>query len=162
MQPAPFNRRRSRRLRYVLLACALALVLVGGAAAIHLWTESSMRARVEAEVRAAVPIGTPRADAEAWAQKRFRFIPTYHEAPIGDRFVGRSIPDLAGVPADELVGAVRTTAQPMGLVGDALNKIRPEHVWIYFLIDRENRVCGYCFLSLSQLRVMEAEHRRGR
>jgi hypothetical protein len=161
MQSTPSNQNRFRRWRRTMLAYAGMAVLLGGAAAVFWWNASqSLIACIELEVRAGVPIGMARADAEAWAQQRFGFVPTYHDDPWGDRFAGKSVPELAGIPPDSLAGLVRTTARRPGMVGTALNTLRPEHVWVYFLIDRENRVCGYWFLSLSQLRVMEQERRR--
>jgi hypothetical protein len=113
--------------------------------------------QVEAEVRAGVPLGTPRDQAESWFLQTYGTFAIYLDDPTGDRFTGLSVPELAGVPAGELKGMVRGTVRRRGHLGRAVDRIAYEHVWVYFLIDRQVTVSGYYFLPFSQLRTMERE-----
>ncbi len=152
MQAVPTMRARRR----IPAWCLAGAILVAAVAAITAWLGSGgFVERVESEVRAGVPLGSSRQDAESWAERTYGVIPMFNGDVSGDRWVGRTVPELAGVPADQLGGVVRTTAFRRSPVGKAINLIDNERVSVYFLLDRQQRVCGYFFLSLSQLREME-------
>jgi len=141
-------------------------MLVAGLTAVGLavwWllNAGSLRDRVEAEVRAEVPIGTSRQDAAAWVTRTYGgLIPHHSSDPTAERFVGRTIPDLAGVRADGLGGILRFTVRPRGIVTDVIQQLDPQQVFVYLLLDQNECVCGYFFLSLEELGRMEIEGRR--
>src|SRR5205807_2034054 len=148
------KRRGARRpsKRALALACAACSC---GLLALIWFGSRSFRDRVEAEVRAGVPIGTPRGEARTWLQRTYGFQPRDTDDVTGDQFQGQSVPQLAGIPADELGGLLRVTAARHGLFGSAINAIHRDQVWVYLLIDRQGRVSGYYFLSIDELRAME-------
>jgi hypothetical protein len=145
-----------RRRRHVIAWCALVALLLAVAAAALVWvTRGSFVERVEAEVRAGLPLGTSREEAEAWARRTYGFVPQFDSDVTGHRFVGRSVPELAGMNGEELGGLVRTVARRRGPIGEAMDLVDHDHVWVYILLDKQERVSGYFFLSLGQLRDME-------
>jgi hypothetical protein len=139
---------------------ALLVVVVVGSAAWWIWSADSLRDRVESQVRTGAPPGTPRLDAAEWVSQTYGVLASYSPDPNGDRWVGQTVPDLAGVPADRLGGALRFAVQPRGRLGEVMQQVHRQQVIVYLLLDKDDRVCGYFFLSLEELRKMENEKRR--
>jgi hypothetical protein len=158
MSEALLNTCAGRRRRTVACAIGIAAVVVA-AASVGWFGARGFSDRVAAEVRAGVPAGSSRAEAEAWLKHRYGTIPFYNDDVTADRFTGRTVPELAGVPPDELGGLIRTTVARRGVFGDAVNLFDREQVWVYLLLDRDQRVQSYFFLSLGELREMEAARR---
>jgi hypothetical protein len=146
---------RGRALRRGLVAAAL--LLAAAAAGLVGWSLRVDLARhVERRVRAEVPPGTPRAEAEAWATRTYGVLPTFHADVTLNRFQGKTVPQMAGVPAEDLGGIVSLAVRRSGPLGRALDGLHYDHVWVYFLLDREQRVAGYFFFSFEELRKLEA------
>jgi hypothetical protein len=114
---------------------------------------------VSREVRDGLPPGTPRQRVEAWLTQRYGYIPTYYpRADVSaNRIRGRTIPELAGVPEDELGGMVFVTVRRPGPLGAALERVRYDHVQVYVLLDEDQRVKDYFFFSFDDLRRAEAD-----
>ena len=141
-------------------AMVLACFLAAGGVLWWITQAGTLRQRVETEIRDAMPVGTPRKEAEAWVKETHGMIAFHNPDPTGDRFVGRTVPDLSGIPDDRLKGVLRFTVRPRGTVSDLIQQVSPQQVIVYLLLDHDERVCGYFFLSLEDLRKMESEKRQ--
>jgi hypothetical protein len=47
------------------------------------------------------------------------------------------------------------TARRQGALAQALDRVYSDHVWVYFLLDKDQRVRDYYFLSFAELRKLE-------
>jgi hypothetical protein len=154
----PMKPGRARYKRRALTGLGITAAALGAVAVAWWCFGGSFAGRVESEVRAGVPLGSIRADAEQWVRRTYGVQPAYFHDATGDQFVGRTVPDLAGIPADGLAGFVRTTVTRRGILRNIPRLFDYDQVFVYFLIDRNDRVCGYYFLSLAELRDMEVAH----
>jgi hypothetical protein len=146
---------RAKRIKTVLFVAVPVLLLAVGYAA---WRhQTTFPQTIEQEVRAALPIGTPRSTAEAWAVQNFKFIPTYQPSDARALPLSKSLMGRAGVPVNMPGGVVPCVAKQSDLLGIALDSLQPNHVWTFLLLDREGRVYDYRFLSFAELRRMERE-----
>lgn len=155
--------RLKRRTRLRLGAAIVCLV--GLAVAGIFWLarlQGNYADRVIADVRAAVPRGSSRQQAEAWVQRTYGVIPTYHSDVTANRIQGQTIPERAGLPAADLGGLVFCTVRPRGGLAEVFNRLRDDQVWVYFLLDKEQHVRDYYFLSLAELRELEQKAARAR
>jgi hypothetical protein len=104
------------------------------------------------QVRVGIPIGTPRAQAEAWAVQNFK-LGTIFQPTGADGGLMR----WAGVPEHVDGGVVTCSAMPLDPLGQTMHRLRPNHVWVYLLLDRNGCVADYRFLSFETLRKIESE-----
>jgi len=148
---------RPGRPRRVRSGAAVFLAVVLVAAAVFWWArqQGTDAERVAHEVRAGVPPGTTQGDAEAWLKQTYGVIPTYLDDVTANRIQGRTIPECAGVPAAELGGLISCSVRPRGALAEALRRVHYDHVWVYLLLDKEQRVRDYYFLSFDELRELE-------
>ena len=145
------TRSRSRQLVLRLLALGvLAFMLIGYAALVR---QRAFAGRVAQQVKAGVPIGTPRGVAESWAVKTFGYFTNYRPTKNDNG----GLMQRAGVPDRVPGGVIEFVATPRDLVGRGIDKLRPGHVWVYLLLDEEGCVQDYRFLSFDELRQMEQE-----
>ncbi len=155
----PARMRRSR------LVWALVLTFLTLAATASCWRAArpdAFAARVEQLVKAGVPPGADRAEAEAWVWQTFRVRAAYCPPGGDDRSRGPTLMGRAGVPEAVPGGVVWFTARRPGLAGDVLGRLRPGHAWGFLLLDRGGRVGGYRFFSFDELRGVEGQERWGR
>jgi hypothetical protein len=134
------------------------MLLIGGALGGLCWWvywQGSYAERVAREVRAGVPLGSSRQHAEAWLERTYGVLPTYLEDTTANRIQGRTIPECAGVPAAEVSGLVCGTVRRRGPLAEVWQRVHYDHVWVYFLLDKEHRVRDYFFLSFDELRELE-------
>jgi hypothetical protein len=61
------------------------------------------------------------------------------------------------VPANEVGGMVYFTVRRRGKLADLLDRIQYEHLWVYLLLDHDQRVRDYFFFSFDELRKAEQE-----
>src|SRR5438105_3866458 len=98
----PTPRRRARRwLRSGLPALVCVGLLAAGLVCWAAWAETDTQ-KIARLVRSELPAGTHRKQVEAWMAETYGAAPVFHEDVTGNRIRGRTIPQRAGVPADEL------------------------------------------------------------
>jgi hypothetical protein len=151
--------RHVRWRRRAAVAGLLVALVAGGLCACVWYASRTFLERVESEVRAGVPIGATREEALSWVGRTYGVVPWETDDVTGDQFQGQTVPELAGVPADEVGRLIRVVVRRRGLFAEPADAVHYAQVFEYLLIDRNGRVSGYFFLSPDQLREMEAAKR---
>jgi hypothetical protein len=144
------SKTRYKWLRAILIGL-VCLIVLGVLCALWL-QQDAFEEFVSTQVKAGIPLGTPRSKAEAWLQRTYGYGPQYR-AP--DEGPPAGLTRLAGVPEGVLGGVVETVATPKDLLGSAMNCVHPNHIFIYLLLDRNGSVQDYRFLSFNRLRKIE-------
>jgi hypothetical protein len=146
------------RTRRGLLVAVSLLTILTLAVAVAGWRArcpDTFAAGVEQSVRAGVPLGTDRTTAETWVWQTYQVRPAYCPPGGDDRSRGPTLLGRAGVPEAVPGGVVWFPARRPGLAAEVLNRLRPDHVWVFLLLDRGGRVDGYRVFSFGELREAE-------
>jgi len=142
---------RSKSVVRISAALLVTLLLAFGYIA---WTsQNAFKEQVERQVRAGIPVGTTRNQAETWISQKYTINPMYRTAHVTDGPLPLEKP--AGVPEFVPGGVVGGVAKPSDLIGRGLDRLRPNHVWFYLLLDQNGCVQGYRFFSFDELRRIE-------
>jgi hypothetical protein len=152
--PATDPPTQQRRLRVWPVVLIAGVVGVAGAT---WWAvqQGGDRDRVAREVEAGVPLGSSRQQAEAWIRQTYGTTPSHLTDVTANRIQGRTIPECAGVNEADLGGLVFCTVRRTGPVAEVLDRVSHNHVWVYLLLGKDQRVCGYYFRSFDELRELE-------
>jgi hypothetical protein len=142
--------------RWAMLPFVCAGLLAAGLA---LWAAcgESDAERVARQVRAELPIGTHRREAAAWITRTYGVLPTFSDDVTGNQICGLTIPERAGVPANELGGMLYFTVRRRGKLADILDRVHYDHLWVYLLLDQDQRIRDYFFFSFEDLRKAEQQ-----
>jgi len=156
--PAAAKKRR----RYVVAALGL-LVMVTSGLIWWVFGEGTFADQVEKHVKAGMPPGTDRAAAEAWISRSYQVIPSYAPPGRDKRSRFPTLLQRAGIPENVPGGGVvMFPALHQGFLGGWLSRIRPDHVWVFLLLDQDGRVQDYRFYSYHQFREAERAENENR
>lgn len=127
----------TRLRRRLAIVSVLALVLGG------VWAGRSPRRgwtvdKVQRLIRAEVPPGCDRGAAESWFD-RHGIRHFWFDDVTGDRRGGRTMPDMAGLRSDQLLGMLRGDIE--GADAD-VDWLFPGRIGVYFFFDRQGRRVG--------------------
>jgi hypothetical protein len=149
-QPPPQKRRRWRRW------AALAAFLSIGAAIflVPLFTREAPLDRLKRQIREEVPLGSTRAQVEAWAKRRLGRTPSIGEPPP-EQYRGRTMPEAAGVPWSDL-GSFMEVTVPAGWY-TVNGQVAQNNLWVYFILNDAGEVVDYHFLTLEELAQIEKQ-----
>jgi len=119
---------------------------------VWLLTREGHQERFRREVQEAVPIGTSKEDAVAWATPRAAIVEVQSWDPSrnpGNKY----FPEVAGVARADLRSFIEITI-PLGrrLIS---GQYCEDWLWVYLPLDENGRVKGHYFLTLSQLAEYE-------
>jgi hypothetical protein len=139
----------------VRISAALLVMFLLAFGYIALTSQDAFEQRVQRQVRADIPVGTTRNQAETWITQKYIFLPTYRTAHVKDGPL--PLEKRAGVPEFVPGGVIGGLAKPSDLIGQGVDRLHPNHVWFYLLLDQNGFVQDYRFFSFNELRKIEAK-----
>jgi hypothetical protein len=117
--------------------------------------------RVTREVPTGVPIGTPRTTAEAWLTEQYGAFYGHYKGP---GLVGPQRPkmllDAVAIAEDVPGGVVIERVRKRRLLERLLDRLHHEEVWVFLLLDADDGVQDYRFMSYPELLSAREAHDR--
>ena len=150
--------RQRRRWPWIILAA----VLAGTTAAVltyHFTRETPLN-RLKQQIRTEVPVGSTRAQVEAWAKQRLGKSLHVANLPL-DEAIGNTLPEAAGVPRADLAQTV-DVEMGVGWYTTPYGEVAPNKVWIFFTLNESGQVTGQYFLTLEELATIEQKRLKAR
>jgi hypothetical protein len=149
---AEANKKSPRRRRWWILIAVAAVVCLTTAVLVHIFRRDAPLNRLKQQVCREVPVGSTRAQVEAWAKTRLNGqIPTLITEPLPDDSPGSSWRELAGVPRDQR-GTVLMVTVPCGWYTVPVHgEVAQNQLWAFFPLNGQGEVTGQYFLTLEDL-----------
>ncbi len=136
-------------------ACVAVVVCVTAVALFHVLTRETPLDRLKEQIRGELPVGTTRAQVEAWAKTRLNGqIPALTSDPPPENSHRPTLLERAGVPPDRR-GSVLEFVVPCGWF-TTRGVTAENHMWVLFTLNAQGEVTGHCFLTLEELAAVGA------
>ena len=120
---------------------------------IHVSTRGAPLNRLKQQIRSEVPVGTTREQVEHWAQKQWGQAPHITMEPLPVRGTLHTLPESAGVPADQRKFVLDVLITHCGWY-TVRGEVHENQLWAFFPLNEQGEVTGQYFLTLEDLAAM--------